>query len=187
MAGLVGALIGLILAGGTAFTALLSTAVVFSGSGGLAGITPTLAAGFPSGLGAGAGAYAIPIAVGGGIVYAAALTMPGLVYLRGASCVYLRAVEGLDLFAAHEALREKVTAAQARAKEFQVQAQAAAQQYAQRAQAPAPASALSGVATVSGPASMAIAAVPAAATCPVCSVAIVAGDLFCANCGHKLN
>jgi hypothetical protein len=168
-----------ILASGTAFTTLVATAVVLSGSGGLAGVTPSLLGSFPSGgLSGGLGAYTIPTMVGGGIVYAAALTLPGLVYLRGASGVYLRAIEGLDLVAAQEALREKVTAAQARAKEFQVQAQATAQQYAQRAHAPAPA------VVGAGPIADVIPALSSA--CPACATTVVPGDVFCGSCGHRL-
>jgi|RhiMetdeSRZDD1v2_1073273.scaffolds.fasta_scaffold12534_6 MFS family permease len=183
MAGLVGGLVAVILASGTAFTTLVATAVVLSGSGGLAGVTPSLLGSFPSGgLSGGLGAYTIPTMVGGGIVYAAALTLPGLVYLRGASGVYLRAIEGLDLVAAQEALREKVTAAQARAKEFQVQAQATAQQYAQRAHAPAPA--VVGAAVGAGPIADVIPALSSA--CPACATTVVPGDVFCGSCGHRL-
>jgi hypothetical protein len=179
MAGLVGGLVAVILASGTAFTTLVATAVVLSGSGGLAGVTPSLLGSFPSGgLSGGLGVYTIPTMVGGGIVYAAALTLPGLVYLRGASGVYLRAIEGLDLVAAQEALREKVTAAQARAKEFQVQAQATAQQYAQRAHAPAPA------VVGAGPIADVIPALSSA--CPACATTVVPGDVFCGSCGHRL-
>lgn len=184
MAGLVGGLVAVILASGTAFTTLVATAVVLSGSGGLAGVTPSLLGSFPSGgLSGGLGVYTIPTMVGGGIVYAAALTLPGLVYLRGASGVYLRAIEGLDLVAAQEALREKVTAAQARAKEFQVQAQATAQQYAQRAHAPTAAVPATAGFSGAGPVVITSATSPG---CPVCLAASVPGDVFCANCGHKL-
>ena len=129
------------------------------------------------------GGYLAAAMIGGGVVWAVAFTLPGLVYLRGASSVYLRAIEGLDLAAEQEALREKVVAAQARAKEFQAQAQATAQQYAQRAQAATPA--MTG--TPAGSTATPVAVIHSAAPgCPACGTALVAGDLFCANCGHKL-
>lgn len=181
IAGGVGGLVGLVLASGTSLTALLSTAVLGRESGGLPGITSGLMGG---GFGGGLGGYAAAAMAGGGIVYAAAITLPGLVYLRGASSVYLRAIEGLDMAAEQEALRERVAAAQAKAKELQAKVQAQAQQYAQRAQTPAPAAA-SGPPSAAAPASTVS---PAAATpkCPDCGTAFVPGDAFCANCGRKL-
>jgi hypothetical protein len=186
IAGAVGGLIGMILLGGTSFTGLLSTAILGSDSAGV----PSMMAGLMGGLqgagefGGGLAGYATAAFVGGGIIYAAAVTLPGLVYLRGASSVYLRAIEGLDLAAEQEALRERVAAAQTRAKEFQTQAQATAQQYAQRAQAARPAAPLvsAAVATLA-PVSAGRAA---GGACPACGTALVPGDAFCAECGHKL-
>jgi hypothetical protein len=190
VAGAVGGLIGVILFSGTSFTGLLSAAILGSEAGGLSGMAAGLmgglmgGGGFGGGFGGGGGGYGTAAMVGGGIVYAAAFTLPGLVYLRGASSVYLRAIEGLDMAAEQEALREKVSAAQARAREFQAQAQATAQQYAQRAQAPA--AAVTGAST-SGGATAPMAVHPASVPgCPGCGTALVPGDVFCANCGHKL-
>lgn len=136
------------------------------------------------GFGGGGSGYATAAMVGGGVIYAAALTLPGLVYLRGASGVYLRAVEGLDLAAEQEALRERVATAQARAKDFQAQAQATAQQYAQRSQAPG--AAVAGAPAFSGAAST-LGGIPAATVgCSVCNAAIVPGDVFCVICGNKV-
>ena len=185
IAGVVAGLIGLIVASGTVLTTLLSTAVAVGDSGGLSGITPGLLGAFPAGgFGGGVGAYATAMAVGGGILYSAALTLPGLVYLRGASAVYLRAIDGLDLAGAHDALRETVAAAQLRAKEFQAQAQATAQRYAQRAHAPAAAVSGAGAFSAAGP----LVAVAPAGTpgCSICGAVLVPGDVFCANCGHRL-
>ena len=179
MVWVVGGLIGLILLAGTSFTGLLSAAILGSDAAGLQGITSGLLTG--GALGGNVGEYATATLVGGGIVYAAALTLPGLVYLRGASAVYLRAIDGLDLVAAQEALREKMTAAQARAKEFQVHAQATAQQYAQRAHAPAPALVGTAASLGAGP----IAAGTASA-CPICAGAVAPGDVFCGTCGQRL-
>jgi MFS family permease len=182
IAWVVAGLIGLILLGGTFFMGLLSTAVLGSDAAGLQGITSGLLSG--GGLGGSIADYATATMVGGGIVYAAALTLPGLVYLRGASAVYLRAIEGLDLVAAQEALRDRVAAAQARAQEFQARAQETAQRYAQRAHAPAPV-------LIGNPASLGAAAiatgVPAVtSTCPVCATVVDPGDVFCGTCGQRL-
>ena len=186
IAGVVGSLIGLILFGGTSLTALLSAAILGSDAAVLPGFTSGFMGGLASGggFGGGAGGYATAALVGGGVVYAAALTLPGLVYLRGASGVYLRAIEGLDLAAEQEALRERVATAQARAKDFQAQAQATAQQYAQRSQAPG--AAVAGAPAFSGAAST-LGVVPAVTVgCSVCNAAIVPGDVFCVICGNKV-
>jgi len=186
VAWIVGGLVGALLLTGTWFTGLLSAAVLgISEIGGSSGIGAGLLGGLMSGggFGSGLGGYLVAAMIGGGVVWAAALTLPALVYLRGASSVYLRAIEGLDLAAEQAALRVKVAAAQARAREFQVQAQATAQQYAQRAQASTPA--VAGAAAVS--VATAVAITPAGTpACPACSIAIVPGDVFCANCGHRL-
>jgi MFS family permease len=190
IAGVTGGLIGIILVGGTSFTGILSTAVLGIDAGGsslTAGLMGGLLGGgsdFGSDIGSGLTGYATAALLGGGIVYAAAVTLPGLVYLRGASAVYLRAIEGLDLAAEQEALRETVAAAQIRAKEFQAQAQVTAQQYAQRAQAPRPGAPVASVAAAAA-APMA-ANIVSAPGCPACGGALVPGDAFCANCGHKL-
>lgn len=195
VAGAVGGLIGVILFSGTSFTGLLSAGILGSDIGGLSDMTSGLmggliggggmGGGFGGGPGGGAEGYGTAAIVGGGIVYAAAFTLPGLVYLRGASSVYLRAIDGLDLVAEQEALRGKVAAAQAKAREMHAQAQATAQQYAQRSQT---AAAAASAASPSG-AGTAPMAVPlaSASACPACGTAIVPGDTFCGSCGHKLS
>jgi hypothetical protein len=194
VAGAVGGLIGAILFGGTSFTGLLSAAVLGSDIGGLSNMTSGLmggligggmGGGFDGGSGGSVEGYGTAALLGGGIVYAAAFTLPGLVYLRGASSVYLRAIDGLDLVAEQEALRGKVAAAQAKAREMHAQAQATAQQYAQRSQAAAAAaSAASPSGAGTAPMAVTVASAPA---CPACGTAIVAGDTFCGSCGHKLS
>jgi hypothetical protein len=193
VAGAVGALIGAILFAGTSFSGILSAAILGSSAGGLAdmatGLTGGLmgGGGFGSGLGGGfgdgGGSYGTAVMIGGGIVYASSFTLPGLVYLRGASSVYLRAIEGLDLQAEQAALDEKLSTARAKAREMQAHAQATAQQYSHRAQAPP---VVAGASTSSGAvAPMAVNSLPVP-KCPACGSDLVPGDAFCAECGHKL-
>ena len=190
----VGALISVVLSSGTLFTGLQSAAVLggneFGGSSGMAsGFTGLvlLLGGMIAGADVASGLSGYPAAAmaGGGMLYAAALTLPGLVYLRGASSVYLRAIDGLDLSAERAALNERLAAAKAKAREMQAQAQATAQQYAQRAQAPAPGvpAASAAVAPVAAVAAVTPVSV---AGCPACGTAIVPGDMFCASCGRRL-
>jgi hypothetical protein len=190
VAGAVGGLIGVILFAGTSFTGILSAAVLGSDAGGLAGMATGLTGslmgggGFGGGFGDGGGSYGTAVMLGGGIVYASAFTLPGLVYLRGASSVYLRAIEGLDLQAEQAALDERLSTARAKAREMQAHAQATAQQYAQRTQAPA--AAVAGASTSTGAMAPMAVTSPSVAGCPACGTALVPGDAFCANCGHKL-
>lgn len=199
---LVGSLIGAILFTGTATTALLSVPILGSGGGmGFGGLMGGMMGGGMGGfggmggmggMGGGSGAgHAMAAMVGGGLLFAAAFTLPGLVYLRGACTVYLRAIDGLDLAAEQAAFEQKLAAAREKAKAMQAQAQAAAQQYttkpaaAEPGQAAAPASDLTGAA--SPPATPAPTANAAAPThCPACHGVVAADDRFCGHCGHAL-
>ena len=126
IAGLVAFLIGAILFSGTAVTALLSVPILGGGMGGMGGMEDMMGGGFAGmamGMGA-AGGHALGAAIGGGILFAIAFTLPGLVYLRGACTVYLRAVDGLDLAAEQAAVDAKIAAARDKARAMQAQAQA---------------------------------------------------------------
>jgi hypothetical protein len=193
IAGVVAFLIGAILFSGTAVTALLSIPILgVSGMGGLGGMMGMIGGGgLAMGMG-GLGGHAIGAMIGGGILFAIAFTLPGMVYLRGACTVYLRAIDGLDLAAEQAAIDARLAAAGARARDMQAKAQATAHQYASRPAAgtppaaPAPAPDES---TVIMPARSAVIE-PAdprlALACPKCHAAISATDAFCGECGHRL-
>lgn len=176
IAGIVGFLIGAILFSGVAVT-MLASVPILGGGAGMGGLMGGMAGGgFGGGMGTGMGSFAghaAAAAIGGGMLFAVAFTLPGMVYLRGACAVYLRALEGLDLAAEQAAVDEKIAAARARAREVQRQAQAAAQQYANR---PA----------TSVPPPVPQAPAPAALACPNCKVAVLPTDAFCGECGFKL-
>lgn len=179
IAAVVGLLIGSVLGAGVLVTGGLSASVLGGRAGGVEGMFGGMMGGSP-GMGAMGGGYATAAMVGGGVLFAAAFTLPALVYLRGACTVYLRAIDGLDLEAEQAALNERLAAARARAREMQTQAQAKAQQYRERNQgdkdaAAAPADAPS----TDGP--------MASARCPACGAEVVPEDAFCGACGHKLN
>ncbi len=95
IAGLVGLLIGAILFTGVGATALVSVPIL----GGMPGVVPGIGGmGVAGMLMAGAGnGHAVAAAIGGALLFGVAFTLPGMVYLRGASSVYLRAIDGLDL------------------------------------------------------------------------------------------
>ncbi|RYF38965.1 MAG: zinc ribbon domain-containing protein [Comamonadaceae bacterium] len=140
IAGLVAFLIGAILFSGTAVTALLSVPILGGGMGGMGmgmGMEDMMGGGvmgMAMGMGA-AGGHMVGAAIGGGILFAIAFTLPGLVYLRGACTVYLRAIDGLDMAAEQAAVDAKIAAARDKARAMQAQAQQAASR---PAPAPAP-------------------------------------------------
>jgi hypothetical protein len=207
IAGIVGFLIAAILFSGVAVTTLASVPIL----GGSAGMGSLM--GMAGGMGpmggmdgmSSFGGHAAAAAIGGGILFAVAFTLPGMVYLRGACTVYLRALDGLDLAAEQAVMDEKIASARARAREVQAQAQATAQQYANRPAAPAPTGPVTAPTPAPAPASFlaptqatapapyvapSVAPVPPAApvrmACPSCHGPILPTDAFCGECGHKL-
>ncbi|MEO5672340.1 MAG: zinc ribbon domain-containing protein [Ramlibacter sp.] len=194
IAGFVALLIGAILFTGTAVTAMLSVPILGMGGGmgGFGGMLGGMMGG--AGMGRGIGMSGIPghaigAMLGGGILFAIAFTLPGMVYLRGACSVYLRAIDGLDLAAEQAAIDARLAAAAARAREVQA-----------RAMAPAPVAATAAAAEpmkrepvlddrpfaastppVNEPANARLAPV-----CPKCGAGVSASDVFCGECGHRL-
>lgn len=210
IAAAVSMLIMAILMSGTALTASMSAGILggagmgsgmghggFGGGpmGGLGGGMGGLMGGF--GGSGGSGGHVLAATIGGGLLFAVAFSLPGMVYLRGACTVYLRAIDGLDLDAEQAAMDGRLAAARTRAREMQTQAQAKAQNMAQRARTAAPGAAAgtgaaatdtTEAATDTGAETLppSAAAQPAARTCPACHAPVVAGDAFCGECGHKL-
>jgi hypothetical protein len=186
IAAVVGWLIAAVLFSGFWFTGLLSAAVLgLSEVGGLSGMAASSMGGLIGGeFGGGLDGYATAAIVGGGLLFAAAFPLPFMVYLRGASSVYLRAIEGLDMRAEQAALNERIAAAKAKAREMHAHAQATAQQYAQQAKTYVPAAT---EASAQSGAVAPIAAIRVATPgCPACGTALEPGDTFCAGCGRKL-
>jgi len=168
IATVVGMLIGAILFTGVGATALVSVPIL----GGMPGVIPGMGSmGLVGTVMAGAGGgHAVAAMIGGGLLFGVAFTLPGMVYLRGTSTVYLRAIDGLDLASEQSAMDDKIAAASAKARDLQTRAQAAAQAVAQKYAQPPAAS-----------------AEPAPALhCPQCKAPVLAADAFCAECGHKL-
>lgn len=180
LAGMVALLIGSILFVGVAVTAGVSAPIL----GNLDGMGNF-------GMGS-AGAHAAAAGFGGSVLFAAAFTLPGLVYLRGASTVYLRALDGLDLASEQADVDAHLEYARHKARAMQGQAQAKAQQVAERARSAAAGAAATASstqaadvdvdATVVRPAS----ATPAALQCPRCAAAVAPADTYCAACGSPL-
>ncbi|KQP22541.1 zinc ribbon domain-containing protein [Pseudorhodoferax sp. Leaf267] len=183
IATMVGLLIGAILFAGVAVTAGVSAPIL--------GNLDSMALGGMGSFGMGsAGAHATAAGFGGGVLFAAAFTLPGLVYLRGASTVYLRALDGLDLASEQADVDAHLDYARHKARAMQEQAQAKAQQVADRARAAAAGAAATAAAPAAAPADVVQApqadAGPAPLQCPQCANAVAPTDTFCAACGTYL-
>ena len=182
IAALVGLVVAAVLFTGVAATAVVSVPIL----GGMPGVIPGVSQSGVLGLAmAGAGGQAVAAMVGGGLLFAVAFTLPGMVYLRGASTVYLRAVDGLDMGFEQAAMDRHLAsagaAARAKARDLQAQARAAAKKY-------APAATPAGAAApdaARAPATEVASADPAL-HCPRCHAMVAANDLRCTACGLTL-
>ncbi len=144
------------------------------------------------GRGSSGAAYVVAAGIGGGLLWALAVSLVALVYLLGLNLVYLRVTEGLDVGATEAAMQAGFDDAKRRANELSQKAKDAAERA--RAQARASvAAAHTGTSAAAAPpaysAAPAVSPPPAAPTttpCPKCSAPVGADDLFCGVCGFKL-
>lgn len=127
------------------------------------------------------GGYALAGAIGGGVLWALALTLVFQVGLLGVNLVYLRVSEGLDASATQAAMLSHLEGARRKAAEVGHKAKEAAERA--RAQAE---EAVAQRRTAQTQAPVPDAAQTMVTSCPKCSTAITPDDLFCASCGHKL-
>jgi hypothetical protein len=206
LTGIVFGFIAMIMFAGTAVTVGMSAGILDMG-GGLMGMMGGMAGygGYGMPYGGGGGGYMVAAAVGGGIVYALAFSLPLLVYLRGCCQVYLINLQGVDVQGMEAQLRDTMDAARRKADELRAQAAQAAAAAATPAPAPAaqtpPPATPSSVAPVAPessppaasapplpPPTPAVEPPPAAPVykCPQCGVPYLPGDGFCGNCGYKL-
>ncbi len=127
------------------------------GVGGLGGMGGGFGGMGMDGFGGGGGGYVIAGMIGGGLLWATALSLVAQVYLLGLCLVYLRVTDGLDLSAAESALRGKLDEARRRAQELSDRAKAAARPAETPAATP-PAASPAATAAAAGFAGMAAAA-----------------------------
>lgn len=168
----IGVLIGAFVGGGTTIVAGLSIGILGSSldMGGLGMILGAM--GRMGGMGGnGGGTLFYGAMFGFGILAALIGAVLSCMILLGINRLYLHLTADLDLASADAALAQGLEQAKQRAAEMQEEARRRAEEMRQRSQ-PAPAAAPGAAA--------------AALVCPACQGAIVAGDKFCENCGHKL-
>ena len=135
---------------------------------------------YSGGRGSGGVGHLAAAGIGGGLLWALAVSLVSLVYLLGLNLVYLRVTEGLDVGATEAAMQAGFDDAKRRAAELSQKAKDAAERARAQARASA-AAAQAGTAAAATPP-----AVPATTLCPKCTAPVGADDLFCGVCGFKL-
>lgn len=138
LAGAVAFIVFGILLTGSLTTSALSIPIL-GGSMDVMGMLPSMmgsmSGGYGGRFGGGVSGHLMAAGVGGGLLFAAGMTLPGLVYLKGACIVYLQAIDGLDLVAERERMqammdeaKKKMEEAKEKARQLQQQAEEAARQ-----------------------------------------------------------
>lgn len=122
---IVGFIVFGVLGTGLAPTMAMSASIVGGGMGGLQSVIG-MAQGYGM-EGSGGAGYAIAGAIGGGLLWALALSLVSLVYLLGLNLVYLRVTEGLDTAGAEAAMKSGFDDAKRRATELSHKAKEAAE------------------------------------------------------------
>ena len=141
---------------------------------------------YSGGGGSGGVAHLGAAGIGGGLLWALAVSLVSLVYLLGLNLVYLRVTEGLDVGATEAAMQAGFDDAKRRAAELSQKAKDAAERARAQARASATAAATAPPADSATPPASAPPAVPSTTLCPKCSATVGGDDLFCGVCGFKL-
>ena len=170
IAGTVAVFVFGIMAWGSAITGTLAASVL---GGGISNLISGLAgrSGLLSGLawlGGDGASYLIAASIGGGVVYAMALSLPSLVYGRGCCQVYLLHIDTVDTAGFDARLRQGIAATQQRAEALRRQHLRLQSTAAEVSRRPAPALAL--MATLA---------------CPRCSAVVLPEARSCSRCDGK--
>ncbi|MCX7692842.1 hypothetical protein LCC91_11185 [Tepidimonas taiwanensis] len=163
------AIIGAALFGGAGLVLSMSAAVVGSSIDGVGGLSRIV---WGALLGeTGLGGYLWALGFGGLVLFFLGVAPGSLVAMKGLAIIHRAAVDGLELERGEEALKQKLEEVKRKA-----------QQARDRMQTQAAAVSLSGP-SASSPAGNGAAANP---TCPSCTQPVSPADIFCGNCGHRL-
>ena len=177
-------IIGGIVTAGTLVSGGMSAAIIGVSGFDASGMMGMM--GFPgvgrNGGGGESSAHVTAGAIGGSIVWAVALTLPLLVYLRGCCQVYLANLAHVDVEAMEEQLRGGLDAAKRKAQDIKAKGEAMAAEQAARYNKPADPLTPPVAKPYAGQALTPVNALQ----CPVCNAPYFAGDMFCGGCGHKL-
>lgn len=172
LTGFVSAVIGGVTFGGMALVGAMSAAILDFQSSGISDVLQILSGRFGEGYFAGG-------MLGASLLFAAAMTLPVLVYLKGLCHIYLQVADGLDFSEADRAFAEHADKIKQRAQEAQQRARESLEKTREAAK---PTSSTTQYALAPAPVD-----VPKQyLACPACHAAIAGGDVFCEHCGHKL-
>lgn len=167
-------IIALILIGGIGTTLMLSAAVVGpdAASGGLTGMMSNLMGGMGSmrGMDGGGAGYLAALGFGGIILFLCGALPPVLMAMKGSAVIYLNAIDGLAIAEAETEMKKKMDELKSRAQDASERAQQKMSTTAATVLPAAP-----------------IPAVKSVLACPACKSTVNADDVFCGDCGHKLN
>ncbi|TCS35188.1 hypothetical protein EDC30_111103 [Paucimonas lemoignei] len=122
----------------------------------------------------GGSGYLTAAMLGGGLLFAVAMVIPGLIFTMGTCIIFIDTTQGLDVSATEAQLGDKMEAMRKKAEEARERARTLA---ASAAPAPAPVSVPAAAPTVSAADHK---------LCPACNEVVQPDDVFCGNCAHKL-
>jgi hypothetical protein len=149
------------------FTAMLIFSVVTTGYLMTTGLSASIldAGGIMDFFSGGGNGYVTAGLIGGGLLFAFASVIPGLIYTKGVCIIYINKTADMDFAQAEAKLESGIASVKKKADEARERARQLTPQ-------------------------QPVAAVPAQAAhalaCPNCHAPVAADDAFCGNCAHKL-
>lgn len=181
------ALVVVILIAGLMLLGILVTGTVMAGamSAGIlaAGVDASslgslFGGGFGRGLGGGGGGYVVAGMLAGLMLFLIAWTLPGLMWKKGWCLIYRDLVQDADVTAVEAEMRQRMAQVKQKASEARERVQQ--QNLATRAAAVTRSQAGFNSDSANPPQGV------LAVACPACRSAVTPADIFCGNCGHRL-
>lgn len=176
LTGFVSAVIGGVTFGGMALVGAMSAAILDFSISNISDVLQILSGNFGEGYFAGG-------MLGASLLFAAAMTLPMLVYLKGLCHIYLQAADGLDFSEAERAIAERADQIKQRAQEAQRRARESIDKTREAAKSSAN---ITQNAALSAIGDTALNVQNQNLTCPACHTVITADGVFCEHCGNKL-
>lgn len=176
LTGFVSAVIGGVTFGGMALVGAMSAAILNFSFSYMSDVLQILSGHLGEGYFAGG-------MLGASLLFAAAMALPMLVYLKGLCHIYLQVANGLDFSEAERAIAERADQIKQRAQEAQQRARESIDKTREAAKS---STNVTQNAAVSAIGNTAVNVQNQNLACPVCHTVITADDTFCEHCGHKL-
>jgi ElaB/YqjD/DUF883 family membrane-anchored ribosome-binding protein len=176
LTGFVSAVIGGVTFGGMALVGAMSAAILNFSISDMSDVLQIMSGHFGEGYFAGG-------MLGASLLFAAAMTLPMLVYLKGLCHIYLQVANGLDFSEAERAIAEHADQIKQRAQEAQQRARESIDKAREAAKSSAN---ITQNAALSAIGDTTVNVQNQNLACPACHTAITTDDLFCEHCGIKL-